>query len=116
MAALFVESCRRLGVAARFVSGYAHGPGTERGGASSRMAEVYLPGAGWKGFDPTAASIVGPDHITVAVHRQRRAVPRWPAALPGHRGIPTLDGRTDLAVGRRCAVAGYPGIGVPPIA
>ena len=93
MAALFVESCRRLGVAARFVSGYAHGPGTERGGASSHAwAEVYLPGAGWKGFDPTAASIVGPDHITVAVHRHPEAVPPVAGSFTGPQGgIPTLE-------------------------
>ena len=53
MATLFVESCRRLGIAARFVSGYVHGPATEAGGAATHAwAEVYLPGAGWKGFDP----------------------------------------------------------------
>lgn len=87
MAALFVEACRRLGVGARFVSGYAHGPGTERGGASSHAwAEVYLPGAGWKGFDPTAASIVGPDHITVAVHRHPEAIPPVAGSFTGPQG------------------------------
>ena len=76
MAALFLEACRRLGIAARFVSGYAHGPATEAGGgATHAWAEVYLPGAGWKGFDPTIASVVGPDHVPVAVHRHPEAVP-----------------------------------------
>lgn len=87
MAALFVEACRRLGVAARFVSGYSHGPSTERGGASSHAwAEVYLPGAGWKGFDPTAASIVGPDHITVAVHQHPEAIPPVAGSFTGPQG------------------------------
>jgi transglutaminase-like putative cysteine protease len=76
LTALFLESCRRLGIAARFVSGYGHGPAAEAGGAASHAwAEVYLPGAGWKGFDPTNASVVGPDHIPVAVHRHPEAVP-----------------------------------------
>lgn len=76
LAALLLEACRRLGIAARFVSGYVHGPATEAGGAASHAwVEVYLPGAGWKGFDPTNASVVGPDHIPVAVHHHPEAVP-----------------------------------------
>ena len=88
LAALFLESCRWLGVAARFVSGYVHGPATEAGGAASHAwAEVYLPGAGWKGFDPTNASIVGPDHIPVAVHRHPEAVPPVAGTFTGPRDV-----------------------------
>jgi transglutaminase-like putative cysteine protease len=50
---------RHLGFAARFVSGYAVQP--EKGGNSEKdhaelhaWTEVYLPGAGWVGLDPTA--------------------------------------------------------------
>jgi transglutaminase-like putative cysteine protease len=89
MAALFVESCRRLGIAARFVSGYVHGPATEFGGASSHAwAEVYLPGAGWKGFDPTNESVVGPDHIPVAVHHHPEAIPPVAGSFTGASGAP----------------------------
>lgn len=88
MAALFLESCRALGIAARFVSGYVHGPATEAGGASSHAwAEVYLPGAGWKGFDPTNASIVGPDHIRVAVHQHPEAVPPVAGSFTGPKNL-----------------------------
>ena len=38
-------------------------------------AEVYLPGAGWKGFDSTSGLVTGPDHIAVAVSRHSGAVP-----------------------------------------
>jgi transglutaminase-like putative cysteine protease len=93
MASLFLEACRRLGVAARFVSGYVHGPATEAGGAASHAwAEVYLPGAGWKGFDPTSAAVVGPDHIPVAVHRRPGAVPPVAGSFRGPGGLlPTLS-------------------------
>ncbi|MGD8590449.1 MAG: transglutaminase family protein [Chromatiales bacterium] len=75
LATLFMEACRRLGIAARFVSGYVHDPASESGGAATHAwSEVYLPGAGWKGFDPTNATVVGPDHIPVAVHRHPEAV------------------------------------------
>ncbi|PWV65604.1 transglutaminase family protein [Plasticicumulans acidivorans] len=75
-ATLFIESCRALGLASRFVSGYLHTAETERGHASTHAwAEVYLPGPGWKGFDQTGGSVVGSDHIAVAVARHPQAVP-----------------------------------------
>jgi transglutaminase-like putative cysteine protease len=59
-ATLFIEACRYLGLASRFVSGYLFGPGIETGqGATHAWAEVYLPGAGWKGFDPTNGEVAG---------------------------------------------------------
>jgi transglutaminase-like putative cysteine protease len=91
LATLLMESCRWLGIAARFVSGYVHGPATEAGGAATHAwAEVYLPGAGWKGFDPTSASVVGPDHIPVAVHREPEAVPPIAGSFVGPKGLAPL--------------------------
>jgi transglutaminase-like putative cysteine protease len=69
-ATLFIEACRCLGLAARFVSGYMLG-GAETGlGASTHAwAEVYLPGGGWKGFDPTLGLLTTTQHVPVAVSR-----------------------------------------------
>jgi len=36
---------------------------------------VYLPVAGWKGFDPTTGEIAGANHIAVAVARPPESVP-----------------------------------------
>ncbi len=59
---LFMAACRSLGVAARFVSGYLFGnPQQEH--QLHAWAEVYLPGAGWRGFDPTEGSMVVNRHI-----------------------------------------------------
>jgi len=75
-AALFTEACRFLGLASRFVSGYLHAPATEAGNAATHAwAEVYLPGPGWKGFDPTTGELTGSRHIPVAVARHPEAVP-----------------------------------------
>ncbi|MGZ8252564.1 MAG: transglutaminase family protein [Methylophilaceae bacterium] len=75
-ATLFIEACRSLGLASRFVSGYLHAPATEAGNATTHAwVEVYLPGTGWKGFDPTAGEVTGNRHIAVAVARDPEAVP-----------------------------------------
>lgn len=73
---LFMEAARRLGLAVRFVSGYLHSaPSAVNYGATHAWAEVFLPGAGWKGFDPTIGAVVGTDHIAVAVARLPESVP-----------------------------------------
>lgn len=75
-AALFMEACRHLGLASRFVSGYLFTWGGDTDNASTHAwAEVYLPGAGWKGFDPTSGELTGDRHIAVAVARHPEAVP-----------------------------------------
>jgi transglutaminase-like putative cysteine protease len=72
---LFMEAARLLGLAARFVSGYLHAPASGWNfGATHAWAEVYLPGAGWKGFDPTIGEVVGTKHIAVAVARLPESV------------------------------------------
>ena len=73
---LFMEAVRCMGLASRFVSGYLYAPLMSSViGSTHAWAEVYLPGAGWKGFDPTIGKIVGSDHIAVAVARLPEAVP-----------------------------------------
>lgn len=75
-ATLFIEACRCLGLAARFVSGYLYVLDDTQGlGSTHAWAEVYLPGAGWKGFDTTSGLLAGHDHITVAVGRHPESVP-----------------------------------------
>jgi len=70
---LFIQACRQMGFAARFVSGYlaVEGPSADPGevtaGELHAWAEVYLPGAGWKGFDPTHGILTTHTFISTAV-------------------------------------------------
>ena len=83
-ATLFIEACRCLGLASRFVSGYLHAPATEAGNATTHAwAEVYLPGTGWKGFDPTSGELTGNRHIAVAVARNPESVPPISGSFTG---------------------------------
>ncbi len=80
-ALLMIEALRRLGIAARFVSGYlfVHGDrehGYVGGGSTHAWVQVYLPSAGWIEFDPTNGIVGNRDLIRVAVARDpRQAIP-----------------------------------------
>ncbi len=63
---LFMDACRALGLAARFVSGYHEGDPDEPENHLHAWAEVYLPGGGWRGFDPTLGLAVADRHVALA--------------------------------------------------
>ena len=75
LAVLFVDCCRAEGLAARFASGYQKGNLLAERRHLHAWPEVYLPGAGWKGFDPTSGEVAGDRHVAVAVARHPEAVP-----------------------------------------
>ncbi|MGE0135044.1 MAG: transglutaminase domain-containing protein [Dehalococcoidia bacterium] len=65
LATLYVALCREVGLAARFVSGYCLAEEAERDELHA-WAEVYLPGGGWRGFDPSTGLAVADRHVAVA--------------------------------------------------
>jgi transglutaminase-like putative cysteine protease len=74
-AVLMMEAVRHWGFGARFVTGYIQ-MGEGQHGATHAWTEVYIPGAGWHGFDPTNNKLAGTEHVSVAVAReQASAIP-----------------------------------------
>jgi transglutaminase-like putative cysteine protease len=65
-AVLFIDACRCVGLAARFVSGYQDSYRNVGKRDLHAWAEVYLPGAGWRGYDPTRGLAVAEHHVAVA--------------------------------------------------
>jgi transglutaminase-like putative cysteine protease len=92
LAVLFCDACRAMGIAARFVSGYecASAAGS-LGNPDSYMhawAEVYLPGIGWRGYDPSRGLAVSNQHIAVAAgfdHDLASPVAGWYSGGSGSR-------------------------------
>jgi len=75
VATLLMEAVRHLGFAARFCSGYLDCQATRGArGVTHAWTEVYFPGLGWRGFDPTAGKPCTYQHVVSGVSNHPRGV------------------------------------------
>ena len=79
LAMLMVACCRVVGLPARFVSGYQLLEPAPDQYDLHAWAEVYLPGAGWRGFDPSAGGEVTQRYVVLATSSK----PELTAAVSG---------------------------------
>lgn len=76
VAVVFMAACRNVGIPARYVSGYQTGDAGHAEHDLHAWSEAYLPGAGWRGFDPTAGLWVAEHHVTLcAAHHPDLTTP-----------------------------------------
>ncbi|HEY2660600.1 MAG TPA: transglutaminase family protein [Caulobacteraceae bacterium] len=92
---LMVEALRRLGFAARFVTGYLYSPqanSTVRGaGSTHAWCDVFLPSLGWLEFDPTNGLVESSDLIRVATTLTPTEAAPVAGNLIGDPGNATLE-------------------------
>ena len=74
-ATLLLDAARSLGIAARFASGYVECGAAEAGYASTHAwVEIYLPGHGWRGYDPTSGTVTSTAHVPTGLSNHPRGV------------------------------------------
>lgn len=96
---LFMATCRQAGLAARFVSGYEAGDETPGERDLHAWAEVYVPGGGWRGFDPTTGLAVADRHVAlVASANPALAAPVIGTTQEGGRIQAQLTSRVTMTV------------------
>ena len=68
---VMLAMCRAQGIAARYVSGYFYNENrrSDESEASHAWVEIYLPGYGWKGYDPTHCRLADTRYLKLAVGR-----------------------------------------------
>ncbi|MCT0230872.1 transglutaminase family protein [Synechococcus sp. CS-1324] len=97
-AMLFVAACRCQGLAARFVSGYSiHHPPEVTEQELHAWAEVYLPGGGWRGYDPSLGLAVADGHISLAAAPDHRLAAPVVGTYRGTGVGSTMDYTINLA-------------------
>jgi transglutaminase-like putative cysteine protease len=127
---LLLGMVRKMGLPARYVSGYlvpesAASPDAKLqevigGSASHAWAEVYVPNSGWIGLDPTLGEPLGLQHVRIAYGRDYGDVAPVRGVYKGHAGQrlsvdvsvrPSIDvdGREQLS-GNQAAASETPAI------
>ena len=98
LAVLFCDACRVMGIAARFVSGYELATAGSHDPYMHAWAEVYLPGIGWRGYDPSRGLAVSNGHVAVAAgfdHDLAAPVAGWYSGFSQSRMEASIHMRVD---------------------
>ena len=92
LAMLMVEACRCVGLPARFVSGYHLVEPKPEIYDLHAWAEVYLPGAGWRGFDPSGSGIIDDRYIPLATSSKPELTAAITGSFSGPNGVESTMG------------------------
>jgi transglutaminase-like putative cysteine protease len=104
-AVVFIDACRAVGIAGRFVSGYQDIPDLERDDDAEdgerhlhAWAEAYIPGAGWRGFDPSQGLAVADRHVAVAAAATARNAAPTEGSFGPAGASARMEARIQIAV------------------
>lgn len=90
-----IAVCQQLDLACRYVSGYLLSDNEEEPGELHAWFEVFLPGAGWRGFDPSHGMACNDNYVTLSTS----ADPSLTLPITGsYRGTTSSCMKVDLAI------------------
>ncbi len=98
LAVLFIAVCRSRGIASRFVSGYQAGDPDQSDRDLHAWGEAYLPGAGWRSYDPTLGLVVANQHVAVAAAAHWEDAAAVTGSFRGTGACSALDSTIELRV------------------
>lgn len=90
----FMDACRSQGIPARFTSGYFYGDESNFDRQLHAWAEIYLPGGGWRGYDPSVGLPVANQHVAIA----SGSLPSHTAPTSGSYRGNTVDSNLDFKI------------------
>lgn len=97
---LFIALCRARGIPARFTSGYqAFAQVSDGTRHLHAWPEAFLPGIGWRAYDPTHGRAVGETHLPLAVAPEQRATMPVQGGYFGSKVSASLDFQIHIDAG-----------------
>ena len=96
---MMIQLLRSVGLAARYVSGYAFNPELDEGNELHAWVEAYLPGAGWVGVDPNLGLLTDEHYIPLACsNHPSRTLPVHGTVGGDHPSSSTLDAKVSIQI------------------
>lgn len=97
VAVLFIAACGVMGIPARFVSGYQRGSGNSQRRFMHAWPEVFLPGGGWRGYDPTHGLAVADHHVAVAACSEPKGAAPIEGTFRGTGAASRMEAQVEIA-------------------
>ena len=96
---MMIQQLRMVGLAARYVSGYAFNPELDEGNELHAWVEAYIPGAGWVGVDPNLGLLADEHYIPLACsNHPSRTLPVHGTVGGDEPSTSTLDAKVTIAL------------------
>jgi len=98
LAVCALSACRFVGIPARFVSGYQEGDPEREDGDLHAWIEAWVPGGGWRGYDPTHGLAVADRHVALAAAPDPAGTAPVVGTFRGDGAVVSLDHVVRLAL------------------